>query len=89
MELGARHSREERHARAADAYRRVLARDDLNEHAVLELMRSHARLGERSQGMRAYQRFAERLGREMDAEPGEETTSFFERLQQGADGVRV
>ena len=89
MELGARHSREERHARAADAYRRVLARDDLNEHAVLELMRSHARLGERSQGMRAYQRFAERLRREMDAEPGEEATSFFERLQQGADGVRV
>jgi predicted ATPase/DNA-binding SARP family transcriptional activator len=89
MELGARLSEEERHGRAAEAYRRVLARDELHEQALLELMRSYARLGERSQAMRAYQCFAERLRREMDAEPDEETASLFERLQRGADGVRA
>ena len=37
MELGDRLTAEERHARAADAYRRVLARDELHEDALLAL----------------------------------------------------
>ena len=83
MELGARLEREERHARAADAYRRVLARDELHEDALLALMRCHAGLGERSQALRVYRRFADRLRHELEAEPNQETTRLFEQLQQG------
>jgi len=84
MELGARLASEERHAKAAEVYRRVLARDELHEEALQALMRCHAALGERSQALRVYQRFADRLQRELEAEPGAETARLFERLQQGA-----
>ena len=84
MELGARLAKEERHAKAAEAYRRVLARDELHEEALLALMRCHAGLGERSQALRAYRRFAERMREELEAQPQGETTRLFERLQQGA-----
>jgi DNA-binding SARP family transcriptional activator len=84
MELGALLTKEERFARAAEAYRRVLARDELHEEALLALMRCHASAGERSQALRVYRRFAERMKEELDAEPDEETTAFFEGLQRGA-----
>ena len=83
MELGSGLLREERHDRAADAYRRVLARDELHEDALVALMRCHAGLGERSQALRAYKRFADRLKHELEAEPGREATRWYERLQQG------
>ena len=83
MELGERFEAEERHARAADAYRRVLARDELHEDALLALMRCHAGLGERSQALRVYRRFADRMRQELEAEPNGETTRLFEQLQQG------
>lgn len=86
MELGATHIKEGRHDDAADAYRRVLARDELHEEAVVALMRCHAQLGERSQALRVYRRFADRLRDELEAEPAEATTRLCERLQQGADG---
>jgi predicted ATPase/DNA-binding SARP family transcriptional activator len=81
MELGATLVQEERHARAAEAYRRVLVRDELHEEALLALMRCLAESGERSQALRAYRSFAERLRGELEAEPDEETTRLFERLQ--------
>ena len=84
MELGARLVTEDRHAKAAEAYRRVLARDELHEEALLALMKAHAALGERSQALRAYRRFADRMREELDAEPDDDTTEFFEKLQQGA-----
>ncbi|MFL5617452.1 MAG: BTAD domain-containing putative transcriptional regulator [Gemmatimonadaceae bacterium] len=84
MELGARLVAEERHAKAAEAYRRVLARDELHEEALLALMKAHAAMGERSQALRVYRRFADRMREELDAEPDDETTAFFERLQAGA-----
>ncbi len=84
MELAARLAKEERYAKAADAYRRLLARDDLHEDAVRALMECHSKLGERAQAMRVYQRFAERLNKELDAEPDEETTKIFERIRSGA-----
>jgi DNA-binding SARP family transcriptional activator len=83
MELGARHAAEERFAKAADAYRRVMARDDLNEEAVRALMTCHAELGERVQAMRLYQRFAERMRGELESDPDEETVEVFERIQRG------
>jgi predicted ATPase/DNA-binding SARP family transcriptional activator len=83
MELGARLVAEDRHAKAADVYRRVLARDELHEEALLALMKAHAAMGERSQALRVYRRFADRMREELDAEPDDETTEFFEKLQQG------
>ena len=80
-DLGAHHAHEERHAKAAEAYRRVLARDELHEEALRALMSSLAEAGERSQALRAYGRFAERLRQELEAEPEEETTRLHERLQ--------
>ena len=84
MELGARLSKEERYAKAAEAYRRVLARDELHEEALLALMKCHAAVGERSQALRVYRRFADRMREELEAEPDDETTSYFEKLQAGA-----
>jgi predicted ATPase/DNA-binding SARP family transcriptional activator len=83
MELGDRHAEEGRNAKAADAYRRVLARDDLNEDATRALMRCYAKAGERSQALRLYQRFAERLRKELDAEPEEETQELLEEIKAG------
>jgi len=81
MELGDVHASENRTAKAADAYRRLLARDDLNEDATRALMRCYAQAGERSQALRLYQRFSERLRKELDAEPEEETRDLFEEIK--------
>ena len=81
MALGARHMDADRPARAAEAYRRVLARDDLHEDATRALMLAHARLGEPAAAVRLYRRFADRLREELDAEPGRETVELYERLK--------
>lgn len=83
MELGAGHTKEERHSKAAEAYRRVLARDELHEEALRALMLCQARQGERTPALRLYQRFSERLRRELNATPDRATTALFERLQAG------
>jgi two-component SAPR family response regulator len=83
MELGAHLSAEDRHAKAADVYRRVLTRDDLHEDAALALMQSHALLGERAQAIRFYQKFAIRMRSELEAEPGDEMTELYEQLKEG------
>jgi len=44
---------------------------------------THAALGETSQALRAFRRFADRMREELDAGPDDDTTAFFERLQQG------
>jgi predicted ATPase/DNA-binding SARP family transcriptional activator len=82
-ELGGRLMEEERWAKAADAYRRVLARDDLHEEAARALMRCHARLGERAQALRLYEHFAERLRGELGAQPDSGTTALYERVRRG------
>ena len=83
MDVGARHLKEERPTKAADAFRRVLARDELHEDAALGLMRCHAAVGERTQALRVYRRVADKLREELDAEPGDELEAFSEQLQQG------
>ena len=80
MLLGARHEVEKRHARAAEVYARVLARDELHEDALLALLRAHAALGERTQALRLYRRFADRMRAELGADPGSETVRFVEGL---------
>jgi predicted ATPase/DNA-binding SARP family transcriptional activator len=81
MELGAHHAHEERHGKAAEAYRRVLTRDELHEEALRALMRSLSEVGDRSQALRVYRRFAERMRTELEAEPAKDTMRLFERLQ--------
>ncbi|HXO84357.1 MAG TPA: BTAD domain-containing putative transcriptional regulator, partial [Gemmatimonadales bacterium] len=82
MKLGARFAKEQRHDRAADAYRRVLARDEMHEEALQGLMSCHAALGERPQALRVYRQFAEKLKTEFQSKPRVETLRLFERLQQ-------
>src|SRR5205085_4686694 len=83
MQLGALQTAEERPSKAAEAYRRVLARDELHEEALIALMRCHAAVGERAQALRIYARYVERLRKELDCEPGEEAIELAEELQQG------
>jgi predicted ATPase/DNA-binding SARP family transcriptional activator len=83
MELGDRHADEGRNAKAADAYRRVLARDDLNEDATRALMRCYAKAGERAQALRLYQRFSEKLRKELDADPEDDTLELVEEIKGG------
>jgi DNA-binding SARP family transcriptional activator len=84
MDLGRVYTAMERHSRASDVYRKVLARDELNEEAVRELMRSLVRQGERAPALRLYQRFSERLRKELEVDPDRETAELFQRLQQGS-----
>jgi predicted ATPase/DNA-binding SARP family transcriptional activator len=81
MALGAAQVEEDRHARAVETYRLVLARDELHEEALRALMAAHAAMGDRTLALRAYQRFAERLKRELESEPSRETRALFERLR--------
>ena len=85
MLVGEQRAKEQRAAKAVEAFRRVLARDELHEEALRALMRALADAGERSQALRVYHRFADRLRTELEAEPDEETTRLLERLQEGAN----
>jgi predicted ATPase/DNA-binding SARP family transcriptional activator len=80
--LGELQMAEERWSKAADSFRRVLARDELHEQAWRRLMSCHARLGERSQALRLYQRLTELLKKELDAEPDEETRELIAEIQR-------
>jgi DNA-binding SARP family transcriptional activator len=73
----------ERWAEAADAWRRLIARDPLNEVAYRKLMRCHERLGERREAVRLYERLTTVLRDELDSEPEPETQRLFERIQGG------
>jgi DNA-binding SARP family transcriptional activator len=76
----------ERWAEAADAWRRLIARDDLNERAYRKLMRCHERLGERREAVRLYERLTAALREELHSEPEPETQRLFERIQGGVVG---
>ena len=82
MQLGALQTAEERPSKAAEAYRRVLARDELHEEALVALMRCHAAVGERAQALRIYARYVERLRKELDCDPGEDAIELAQELQK-------
>jgi len=65
---------------AADAWRRLVARDELDERAYRGLMTCHARLGERSQVQQLYQRMERLLQKELEAKPAPETVQLYKRL---------
>jgi len=81
MTLGARYIEEEQHRKAAEAYRRVLERDEIHEDATQGLMRCHAALGEKPQALRLYQQFSEKLKTELQTKPRVETVKLFESLR--------
>ena len=82
MQLGALADGGGAAAKAAEAYRRVLARDELHEEALVALMRCHAAVGERAQALRIYARYVERLRKELDCDPGDAAVELAEELQQ-------
>ncbi len=70
-----------RWAEASEALRRLIARDKLHEAAYRQLMICQARLGERSEALRLWQRLKELLEQELDAEPEAETADLYLRLK--------
>lgn len=83
LTLGQLHGAVGAHARAAEAYRQLIAADPYQERAHRELMRCLAQLGERGQALRAYERLAELLHRELGASPAPETAALAERVRRG------
>jgi predicted ATPase/DNA-binding SARP family transcriptional activator len=88
MLLGGTQAAAGRHAEAADAFRRVLARDDLHEDALRGLVAAHAALGERAEAVRVYQRFAERMRRELGAEPARANRRARDAPRRGRGALR-
>ena len=78
--LGERHMKRERWADAAEAWRRLVARDELDERAYRGLMTCYAKLGERSQVQQLYQRVERVLRKELETKPAAETVQLYQRL---------
>jgi two-component SAPR family response regulator len=85
LELGGLLSEEGRYDEAAQAYRKAIAHDELLEAAHRELMRCHARLGERSQALRHYQSLLGSLRDELGSSPAPETAELHRSLLRGED----
>lgn len=62
---------------------RILAHDNCWERAYRFLMLAYARQGNRAAALRAFQRCADHLARELDVEPAPITLAFAERLRAG------
>jgi DNA-binding SARP family transcriptional activator len=78
--LAERHMKEERWVEAAEAWRRLVTRDELDERAYRGLMTCHAKLGERSQVKQLYQRVERLLEKQLEAKPEPETVQLYRRL---------
>jgi DNA-binding SARP family transcriptional activator len=66
-----------------DVCQAILQRDECWEQAYRLLMLAHARLGNRAQALRTYQRCVERLRAELDVPPSAATVELFEDLRAG------
>jgi two-component SAPR family response regulator len=85
LDLGGLLLKEGRYPEAAEAYRKAIAHDELLEVAHRELMRCHARLGERSQALRHYQALVELLREDLGSLPAPETAELHRSLLRGED----
>jgi DNA-binding SARP family transcriptional activator len=74
-----------RHAEAAEAYRKAIAHDELLEEAHRELMRCHTALGERGRALRHYEELVELLDEQLGTPPATETRALHERLRAGEE----
>ena len=72
------------HVAAIGWARRAAAIDPLSEEAARALMEQLAAAGDRSSALAAYQRFAERLQRELRVPPSEPTWKLAEHIRTGA-----
>jgi DNA-binding SARP family transcriptional activator len=70
-----------RHVEAAEAYRKAIAHDRLQEESHRKLMRCYVALGERGRALKHYEDLVELLEEELGARPAPETTAFYERLR--------
>lgn len=73
-------------ARATEYLQRQLARDPLDEMAHYQLMRIHARVGQRSSALRQYEICRDMLWAELGIEPGEAVQELYRALRDGAAG---
>jgi predicted ATPase/DNA-binding SARP family transcriptional activator len=71
-----------RFAAAAEAYRRLLALDPLDEAAARRLMRCLARHGDRAEALRTFERLSRALRAELAAEPDRDTLALAERVRR-------
>ena len=78
--LAERHMEQERWPEAADAWRKLIARDQLDERAYRGLMTCHDKRAERSQVRQLYKRLEQALQRELEAKPEPETTQLYRQL---------
>ena len=81
--LGALLYAQERHAGAAEAYRKAVAHDRFLEEAHRGLMRCYAAIGERGRAMRHYEELATLLEEQLGASPAPETVALYESLRSG------
>ena len=83
LTLGQLHTTAGQHAQAADTYRQALTHEPYLETAHRELMRCYARLGERGQAIRHYQRLGETMRDELASRPAPETRALVDRIRRG------
>jgi DNA-binding SARP family transcriptional activator len=76
---------QERHAEAAEFYRKAISHDRYLEEAHRGLMRSQAALGERGQALRHYEELVELLDEQLGTHPAPETRDLHERLRAGEE----
>ncbi len=72
---------QERHAEAAEAYRKAIAHERFLEEAHRGLMRSQAALGERGRALRHYEELVVLLEEQLGATPAPETVALYESLR--------
>ncbi len=72
------------HARAAAAYRRLLALDPAHEEVARRLMDALARSGRRAEALTVFERLGAALRAELDDEPGRETVALAARIRSGS-----
>lgn len=83
LALGQKHIEAGDFADAAEAFRRVLSIDALDETAHQGLMRSFALQGNRSQALHQYKRCEEILAKELEAKPSAETLALLKAISEG------
>ncbi len=81
--LGQKHIDAGDFADAAEAFRRVLGIDPLDESAHQGLMRAFAQQGNRSQALHQYKRCEEILAKELEAKPSAETIALLKAIREG------
>ena len=69
-------------SQAVEAYRRLIARDPLDETAYRRLMLALARQGDRAQALKLYQQLTMLMRSELDAGPSAETEHLHQELQR-------